>query len=110
MENKQQNLSNEIEKLLKVQVEQTSPSSLSVEIGCHLEETCEMLESLGLSYITAYKELKMVSESFKDKLPDCLSVTDKLLANDNMRIDFLAASLSSIASAISCMSLANKKD
>lgn len=44
-----------------------------VQIGCHLEEVCEMLEALNLTVTPAYRELKALSDECKQLAKDCLN-------------------------------------
>lgn len=42
-----------------------------VQIGCHLEEVCEMLQALNLADTPAYHELKALSDECKQLAKDC---------------------------------------
>lgn len=44
-----------------------------VQIGCHLEEVCEMLQALNLTVTPAYRELKALSDECKQLAKDCLN-------------------------------------
>ena len=44
-----------------------------VQIGCHLEEVCEMLQALNLTVTPAYRELKALSDEYKQLAKECLN-------------------------------------
>lgn len=51
---------------------------LCVQIGCHLEEVCELLEALGLKGYDSHEQLTMDADAFKNKSKWVLNKLTKL--------------------------------
>mgnify|MGYP003606356232 CR=1 FL=1 len=47
--------------------------NIYVQIGCHFEEVCEMLQAMNLTDTPAYLELKALSDEYKQLAKDCLN-------------------------------------
>ena len=62
---------------------------LCVQIGCHLEEVCELLEALGLKDYDAHEQLTIYADHFKNKSKWVLTKLTKLTYQQ--RIDIVDA-------------------
>ena len=62
---------------------------LCVQIGCHLEEVCELLEALGVTNQMATDDLPHLADGFKRKDRRCLALIENL--SHKQRIDIVDA-------------------
>lgn len=88
------NTINQIENWFKTAVPEPTDGNKLVQIGCHLEEVCEMLDVFGS--FTAGEELNELSSDFKKRRGyyDCAELSDK------KKIELLDALCDQIVTAI----------